>query len=152
MGHEDAANVGQRRTDVSVSIAKRGSESPGNGKKRRGKMMRIGRGILCCLVLGALVMPLAGKVAYGQAKSNVVVKEWYIPTIHYLTGPMAGIGADRKWLEERLWAEINASGGIAGKPLVSDICDSALDPTKSAACMAKAIDAGDTIREGVNGA
>jgi ABC-type branched-subunit amino acid transport system substrate-binding protein len=80
--------------------------------------------------------------AYGQSKSNVVVKEWYVPTIHYLTGPMAGIGADRKWLEERLWAEINAAGGIAGKPLVSDICDSALDPTKSAACMAKAIDAG----------
>jgi branched-chain amino acid transport system substrate-binding protein len=41
-----------------------------------------------------------------------------------------------------LTADINAAGGIAGKPLVLDYCDSGLDPTKATACVAKAIDSG----------
>ena len=55
---------------------------------------------------------------------------------------MAGICEPHKWMTEKLVAEINAAGGIAGKPVVTEFCDSAVDPTKAAACEARAIDSG----------
>lgn len=104
-------------------------------------MVSIRKGIICCAVV-ALLIPVMIVAVNAQQKANVVVKEWHIPTILYLTGPLARTGEARKWLTDRLIADINAAGGIAGKPVVTEYCDSALDPTKAAACMARAIDSG----------
>jgi branched-chain amino acid transport system substrate-binding protein len=98
--------------------------------------------IITYCVIAALSIPAMIVAANAQQKPNVVVKEWRIPTIYFLSGPMAGICEPHKWLTERLIAEINAAGGISGKPIVTEFLDSALDPTKATACMAKAIDAG----------
>lgn len=91
------------------------------------------------LILVILIL-LMTVTAHSQSK--VVVKEWRIPTIYFLSGPMAGICQPHVWLTERLITEINAAGGIAGRPLVTEFLDSALDPTKATAAMAKAIDMG----------
>ena len=93
----------------------------------------------------ALLIPVMIVAAIAQQKPNVVVKEWRIPTIYFLSGPMAGICEPHVWLTEKLIAEINAAGGISGKPIVTEFLDSALDPTKATACMAKAIDAGASV-------
>lgn len=110
-------------------------------EQKEERMSKTKRAILG-LSVGVLLLPIVLSPAYGQAKLNAAVKEWQIPTIRFLSGPMAGIGADGKWLIERSILDINAAGGIGGKPLVTEFCDSALDPTKAAACMAKAIDGG----------
>jgi len=102
-------------------------------------MRRIKKSIICCVIV-ALFIPVMTVAAYGKAV--VKVKEWRIPTIYFLSGPMAGICQPHVWLTEKLIAEINAAGGISGKPIVTEFLDSALDPTKATACMAKAIDAG----------
>jgi branched-chain amino acid transport system substrate-binding protein len=90
----------------------------------------------------SLVVALFLAFMTGAAYAQVKVKEWRIPTIYFLSGPMAGICQPHVWLTETLIAEINAAGGISGKPIVTEFLDSALDPTKATACMAKAIDAG----------
>ena len=104
-------------------------------------MGSIRKGMICCAVV-LLVFSVLVVSAHAQSKANVVVKEWHIPTIYFLSGPMAGICESHKWLTERLIVDINAAGGIAGKPIATDFCDSALDPTKAAACVARAIDSG----------
>lgn len=93
-------------------------------------------------IMYSLVVALLIPVMIGAAFAQVKVKEWRIPTIYFLSGPMAGICQPHVWLTEKLIAEINAAGGISGKPIVTEFLDSALDPTKATACMAKAIDAG----------
>ena len=100
-------------------------------------MKRSKRFIMYSLVVALLIL-----VMIGAAFAQVKVKEWRIPTIYFLSGPMAGICQPHVWLTEKLIAEINAAGGISGKPIVTEFLDSALDPTKATACMAKAIDAG----------
>jgi len=104
-------------------------------------MGSIRKGMICCAI-AALLIPVMMVSAQAQQKANVVVKEWHIPTIYFMSGAMAGISESHKWLTERLITDINAAGGIAGKPVSTDFCDSALDPTKAAACEARAIDAG----------
>jgi len=101
----------------------------------RGRMYKT---IYCALgVLIILTLPIN-----GLAQPKPVVKEWRIPTLIFLSGPFAGHGVAIKWVIEEVAAEINASGGIAGKPIVNDFMDSAMDPTKAAACMSRAIDGG----------
>jgi branched-chain amino acid transport system substrate-binding protein len=97
--------------------------------------------VMFFLVAAFLTMTFVG-VSSAQQKANVVVKEWRIPTIYFLSGPMAGFAEPHKWLADKLVADINAAGGIAGKPVVLEYCDSGLDPTKATACVAKAIDSG----------
>jgi len=81
--------------------------------------------------------------ACGQKESDTsaTANEWKIPFLIFLSGPLAGDGAMHKWLTNQVVAEINSNGGIAGKPLVIDYYDTALDPPKAASCMAKIIDA-----------
>jgi branched-chain amino acid transport system substrate-binding protein len=110
-------------------------------------MLNMRKVFVCFLVLAFLIPAMMG-VALAQQKSNVVVKEWHIPTIYFLSGPMAGFAEPHKWLADKLIADINAAGGIAGKPVVLDYCDSGLDPTKATACVAKAIDSGALLMNG----
>ena len=101
-----------------------------------------GRKVVTALLVVAFLCTVMASVAPAQQKTNVVVKEWRIPTIYFLRGPMAGFAEPHKWLADKLVADINAAGGIAGKPVVLEYCDSGLDPTKATACVAKAVDSG----------
>jgi branched-chain amino acid transport system substrate-binding protein len=104
-------------------------------------MSRVKKAVLCFMLVGLLIPGLVG-IASAQQKAKVVVKEWRIPTIYFLSGPLAGFAEPHKWLADKMVADINAAGGIAGKPVVLEYCDSGLDPTKATACVAKAIDSG----------
>jgi branched-chain amino acid transport system substrate-binding protein len=104
--------------------------------------MKRSEGTITHSLVVALLILVVTMAANAQQKTNVVVKEWRIPTIYFLSGPMAGFAKPHMWLAEKVMAEINASGGIAGKPIVTEYLDSGLDPTKATACMAKAIDSG----------
>jgi branched-chain amino acid transport system substrate-binding protein len=72
---------------------------------------------------------------------EVAVEEWHIPFLIPLSGSLAGRMEQQKWVVDTLAADINAAGGISGKPVVIDYYDTALDPTKAVAQMGKAIDA-----------
>jgi branched-chain amino acid transport system substrate-binding protein len=111
-------------------------------------LMSSGRKTLVFFLVVAFLVMAMGGIASAQQKANVVVKEWRIPTIFFLSGPMAGFAEPHKWLADKLVADINAAGGIAGKPVVLDYCDSGLDPTKATACIAKAIDSGALLMMG----
>ncbi|MBN2041431.1 MAG: ABC transporter substrate-binding protein [Spirochaetes bacterium] len=73
-------------------------------------------------------------------KAAVNVDEWHIPVIVFLSGPFAGNGAVHKWMLDHVAEEINESGGINGKPVVLEYRDTAMDPSKAAAAMGKAVD------------
>jgi len=68
-----------------------------------------------------------------------VVKEWKVPSLIFLTGPYAGFGKQIKWGTDEAAAEINAAGGIAGRPLVIEWYDTGMDPAKAAAEMSKVV-------------
>ncbi len=70
-------------------------------------------------------------------KDTVVVAAWEIPFLNVLTGPIAGIGEYLLWGAERAAEEINAEGGIAGKPVEIDAIDTGMDPNKGVVEMSK---------------
>ena len=111
-------------------------------------MSRVRKNALSAAISALFVILTMSGIASAQQKAKVIVNEWHIPTIYFLSGAMAGIAEPHKWLSERVTADINAAGGVAGRPMVLDYCDSALDPTKAAACMAKAIDSGAVLVQG----
>lgn len=75
----------------------------------------------------------------GPSGAEPVVKEWKIPFLAFLTGPYAGFGLQIKWAADEAAREINQSGGIAGRPIVIEYHDTALDPVKAATEMAKVV-------------
>lgn len=85
-----------------------------------------------------LIITACGK---KEDETTAPANEWRIPFLIFLSGPLAGDGAMHKWLTNKVVTEINDAGGIAGKPLVIDYYDTAMDPPKAAACMAKIVDA-----------
>jgi len=88
--------------------------------------------------LGVLVLVLfAAGLGFGQAKP--VVKEWQVPFLNCLTGPIAAIGEFLEWGAEYAAKEINASGGIAGVPVKVTGVDTALDPQKGSVEMARIV-------------
>ena len=94
------------------------------------------RTIVVCLV-GLL---LSAFVGVGMAASaEPVVKEWKIPSLLFLTGPYAGFGKQIKWATDEAAEEINAAGGIAGRPIVIEWHDTGIDPAKAAAEMSKVV-------------
>jgi branched-chain amino acid transport system substrate-binding protein len=84
----------------------------------------------------ALVL-FAAALGFGQAK--VVVNEWQVPFLNCLTGQIAAIGEFLEWGAEYAAKEINASGGIAGKPVKVTGVDTALDPQKGSVEMARIV-------------
>ncbi len=87
-------------------------------------------------ILVALMLVL-GSFAFAQQKVNVVVKEWEIPFLNVLTGPIASIGAYLQWGAEQAVREINAAGGIAGKPAKIVKIDTGMSPETGSVEMAK---------------
>jgi branched-chain amino acid transport system substrate-binding protein len=97
--------------------------------------------------LGVLILVLfAAGLGFGQAK--VVVSEWQVPFLNCLTGPIAAIGEFLEWGAEYAAKEINAAGGIAGKPVKVIGVDTALDPQKGSVEMARIIENGSLVAMG----
>lgn len=68
------------------------------------------------------------------------VTEWNLPILIPLTGGFAGFGIEGKWAIETAVEDINAAGGIAGKPLKVTFYDSGSDPTQAHAQMGRILD------------
>ncbi len=100
-----------------------------------------------CILIAVLLFSVTVMMSCGK-KADVKVEEWRIPTIFFLSGPMAGFAAPHKWMAEEVVKEMNESGGIAGKRVVLEFLDSGFDPTKATAVMAKAIDSGALLING----
>jgi len=86
--------------------------------------------------IGVMILLLvASTAAFGQ----VVVNEWQIPFLNCLTGPIASIGEYLQWGANYAAEEINAAGGIAGKPVKVIPVDTGLDPQKGSVEMARIV-------------
>jgi len=83
----------------------------------------------------AVAALLAGLVGCQQPAP----KEWNIPFLNSLTGPIAAIGEYLEWGAERAAKEINDAGGIKGKPVKIVGVDTALDPQKGSTEMARLV-------------
>jgi len=92
------------------------------------------------LISVLVIVLFATALGFGQAK--VVVNEWQVPFLNCLTGQIAAIGEFLEWGAEYAAKEINASGGIAGKPVKVIPVDTALDPQKGSVEMAKVVENG----------
>jgi branched-chain amino acid transport system substrate-binding protein len=90
------------------------------------------------LVLVAFVF-VGCQQASTAKKVKVKVKEWDVPFLNCLTGPIASIGEFLEWGAERAAKEINEAGGIAGKPVKVTGVDTALDPQKGVVEMGKIV-------------
>jgi len=66
-------------------------------------------------------------------------KEWDIPFLNSLTGPIASIGAYLEWGADQAANEINAAGGINGKPVKIVPVDTGMDPQKGSQEMARLV-------------
>ena len=96
---------------------------------------KVERIFVCCFTLLLSVF-----FAISPATSaEPVVKEWKVPFLAFLTGPYAGFGVQIKWAADEAVKEVNAAGGIAGRPIVLEYHDTASDPAKAAAEMSKVV-------------
>jgi branched-chain amino acid transport system substrate-binding protein len=71
---------------------------------------------------------------------DVLVEEWKIPFLNTVTGPIASIGEYMSWSANRAAEEINAAGGVRGKPITIEIIDTGVNKEKAMEEMAKLID------------
>jgi len=85
------------------------------------------------------LMLIIGLVAGPAGAAEVKVDKWQIPYITVKTGSIAHIGLEITWAVEKAVQEINAAGGIAGKPLELVTCDTGYDPARSVSCMKEAV-------------
>lgn len=60
----------------------------------------------------------------------VAVSQWDLPFLVFLSGPYGGYGEQMQWAVTQGMNEINAAGGIAGKPVNVTFRDTALDPAE----------------------
>jgi len=92
--------------------------------------------ILLVLMLIVFFVSFAG---FTASKPEVVVDEWEIPFLNCLTGPIASIGEYMAWSAHRAADEINAAGGISGKPVKIIDCDTGVSAEKAIEEMAKIV-------------
>jgi len=59
------------------------------------------------------------------------VEGWVIPTFAALTGPYAGVLKEIRWAADEGLKEVNAAGGVAGRPMRFEYYDSASDAAKA---------------------
>jgi len=89
-------------------------------------------------LVAALLLIIAA-VSFGFSQTKVVVDEWKIPFLNCLTGPIAAIGEFLQWGANYAANEINAAGGIAGKPVRVIPVDTGNDPQKGSVEMARIV-------------
>ncbi len=78
--------------------------------------------------------------AGGMGEQKSTVDEWRIPFLNVLTGPIASIGAYLQWGADRAAEEINAAGGIAGKPVRIVRIDTGMESANGITEMSKLLD------------
>ncbi len=88
-------------------------------------------------IIGALVVIAAILAVVGCQQP--APKEWDIPFLNSLTGPIASIGAYLEWGADQAAKEINAAGGINGKPVKIIPVDTGMDPQKGSTEMARLV-------------
>ena len=76
----------------------------------------------------------------AEDSSEVVVDEWEIPFLNCLTGPIASIGEYLQWGAEFAAEQINAEGGISGKPVKIVRVDTGMSPEKGTVEMSKLVE------------
>ena len=97
--------------------------------------------VLLILLLAAAFAGASGKQEEAVASDGgVVVDEWEIPFLNCLTGPIASIGEYLQWGAEYAAEQINAAGGIAGKPVKIVRVDTGVSPEKGTVEMSKLVD------------
>jgi branched-chain amino acid transport system substrate-binding protein len=69
-----------------------------------------------------------------------VVDEWVIPVVTPLSGGFASWGIESTWAIEESAKDINAAGGVRGKPIRFVTYDTGTDPTKAHTQMSMALD------------
>lgn len=100
------------------------------------KRMTARRVLLTGLILLMTCIFLTGAPINAAAED----KEWHVPWICFFSGPYAHFGALLKIGMVEAVEDINAAGGIAGKPVVVDYRDSATDVAKASAEMSKVVE------------
>lgn len=98
----------------------------------------MGKNTLMKLVLSALCAVFALTLS-GGVSATPGTNEWVASYLVFETGPYAGFGKQMKWASEEALKEINAKGGIAGRPLRLKYHDTALDPSKAVTEMSKVV-------------
>jgi branched-chain amino acid transport system substrate-binding protein len=126
-----------------------------NDNEKGGKMRTvtrrlgvIGLTLLVCLLVVSMVFGCAKPTpaptptpgpAPTPTESPVAVKEWNLPMLTILTGPIAFAGIPAGWGAQYAVDEINASGGIRGVPIKFSLLDTAFDPAKAVQAYSQAI-------------
>jgi branched-chain amino acid transport system substrate-binding protein len=96
--------------------------------------------VLCAaLFIGAAAVYGGGK-AEGNSGAGDAAAAWEIPFLNVLTGPIASIGGYLQWGAERAAEEINAAGGIAGRPVRIVRIDTGMEPSAGITEMSKLLD------------
>jgi len=95
--------------------------------------------VLVLLLSFSLCLWAGGEKEAGAATGGVVVDAWEIPFLNVLTGPIASIGEYLQWGAERAAQEINAAGGIAGKPVKVLRIDTGMSPEQGTVEMSKLV-------------
>jgi branched-chain amino acid transport system substrate-binding protein len=93
--------------------------------------------VVSCALLLTLTL---GFFAGCKKESGVVVDQWEIPFLNILTGPIASIGGYLQWGADMAAKEINAAGGIAGKPVRIVGIDTTMEPAAGVTEMSKLLD------------
>jgi branched-chain amino acid transport system substrate-binding protein len=93
----------------------------------------------CKLVMAAAITLVLLTTSVGFAQAKAQVEQWEVPFLNCLTGAIASIGEYLQWGAERAVKEINAAGGIKGKPVKVTGVDTALDPQKGSVEMARLV-------------
>jgi branched-chain amino acid transport system substrate-binding protein len=93
--------------------------------------------VLMCFIVTCFLV--ASGITTARADDAVAVKEWKIPMLGVLTGPVAFAGMPGKWSAEYAVNEINAAGGVRGVPIKLTVYDTALDNAKAVQTMARVI-------------
>ena len=90
--------------------------------------------------ISLLVMVILIAATIGTSGQDVMVDEWKIPFLNSVTGPIASIGEYMSWSANRAAEEINAAGGVRGKPIKIDVIDTGVSKDKAMEEMAKLVD------------
>ncbi|MDD4896218.1 MAG: ABC transporter substrate-binding protein [Atribacterota bacterium] len=96
--------------------------------------------ILCFLRISIFIIGILFITTMNISGQNVLVEEWKIPFLNTVTGPIASIGEYMSWSANRAAEEINAAGGVRGKPITIKIIDTGVNKEKAMEEMAKLID------------
>lgn len=104
--------------------------------------MRTRRGLIAAMTSIALLAAMMGGCSSGDAASNGAeeAEPYLIGAVVSLSGTYAGLGTPEKNAIEMQMEQLNAAGGINGRPVEVIFEDDATDPAKAQAAVARLIE------------